>query len=417
MAPRPVISDRKGKIYNHPGLLAAGMKAGSFETLKETELIRLPASSRLFMLPSRHAVGISESGEQVIIEDGFAMAAFLPPGYTTTYSPAYLKTGNTKPLPLYSYAACAMHKGEIHAAAIRVDRERRHDSTRIDIGEVKKGIKSFKKLFPKNRLIPHLERCAMNYGCCGAQNFFLGVYEGPLPTSPRCNSNCAGCISYQSRKIFPETQPRINFIPSPEEIAEVAVFHINNALDPVVSFGQGCEGEPLMAGYAIEKAIKLIRKITRNGVINMNTNASKPDLIGRLADSGLDSMRVSINSAREKYYARYYRPRGYSFSDVMLSIKNMKRKGGFVSLNYLTMPGFTDLREEYKALKSLLSKCHIDMIQWRNLNYDPLLYFEELGLGRGGDFVGIRQEIAMLRKEFPRMLMGYFNPGRRKICR
>lgn len=410
MMPRSVISDSKGRIYDHTSLTAAGMKAGSISALPPDELIRLPPGSRIFMMPARQPVAIDPDTGDFIRVPGFAVAAFLPPGYTTTYNPAYREIGAPRPLPLFSYAACALHKGELCAAAIRVDKDRRHDCERIDISMVRKGIRRFKGLFRNNRLIRHLEKCALNYGCCGAQNFFLGEYEGPLPSSPSCNSNCAGCISYQSRRLFPETQPRIKFIPSPEEIAEIAVFHIKNAGDPVVSFGQGCEGEPLMAGDVIEKAVKLIRSRTSKGTINMNTNASKPLLISRLSGAGLDSIRVSMNSARKSYYTRYYRPRRYSFENVIQSIEIMKRGKKFVSINYLTMPGFTDSPGEFQALKRLISKYRVDMIQWRNLNYDPLLYVKELGFRPDGNPIGIRQEISLLNRKFPNLLMGYFNP-------
>ena len=75
------------------------------------------------------------------------------------------------------------------------------------------------------------------------------------------------------------------------------------------------------------------------------------------------------------------------------------------------MPGFTDLKAEHEALRKLISKTGIDMIQWRNLNYDPIRYFELLGAKPGLDeMVGIRQEIALLKKQFPKLRMGYFNP-------
>lgn len=413
MFPRLVTSDKKGRIIDRPQA-AAGMKGGKAFLLERSELVKVPPGSRFLMLPHRAPIGIEPKTQNPVIEDGFAVAVFLPPGYTTTYNPAYKEIGSPRSLPLLSYAACALYKGKLHAAALRVDRERRHDSTRIDIAAVKKGVGAFKKIFPKNHLIPHLEKCALNYGCCGAQNFFLGKYEGPLPVSPSCNASCAGCISHQPGDI-PEAQPRIKFTPAPEEVAEVALFHIKNAGNPVVSFGQGCEGEPLMAGPVIEKAIHLIRSATSKGTININTNASIPGLIARLCDAGLDSARVSMNSARRIYYARYYKPSGYSFEDVLRSIKIMKRSGKFVSINYLTMPGFTDTAAEFDALKRLISSYRIDMIQWRNLNFDPLLYFRILKMAPGGKILGIRQEIELLRKRFPKLMMGYFNPARNRI--
>jgi hypothetical protein len=47
----------------------------------------------------------------------------------------------------------------------------------------------------------------------------------------------------------------------------------------VVSFGQGCEGDPLMAARVIGPAIRLIREQTLDGTINMNTNASLPHIL------------------------------------------------------------------------------------------------------------------------------------------
>jgi Radical SAM superfamily. len=404
-------ADHKGKIFEVSGLKAAGMKAGEFFALKMSELIKLPEGSEIFHLPGRCAIAYDPSKRSFVAGEGLlAAAAFLPPGYTVTYNSAYSEAGNPKPLPLFAYAACAIHDGDIYAAAVRIDKSLCHDSRFMDMKLVKLGAAKMHKLFPKNRLVEHLERCALSYGCPNAKNLFLNRYEAPLPTSPACNAQCAGCISYQPNKKCPVTQPRIKFIPTPDEIAQIALYHIDNVKQPIVSFGQGCEGEPLLSADVIEKAIRMIRRCTSKGVINMNTNGSRPRAIARLFDAGLDSVRVSLNSAREKYYAGYYRPKDYSFRDFLGSIKEAKDRGGFVSLNYLTMPGFTDSKDEIRAVKKLIEKTRIDMIQWRNLNYDPLRYFEELKISiNRDDMFGVKETIALLKREFPKIRMGYFN--------
>jgi len=328
----------------------------------------------------------------------------MPPGFTGTYSSAYREIHNPGRLPLFCYTAIAFHKGEFYAAGLRIDKTFRHDPRFIDISLVKKNIKSIKGLFPDNRLVTHLADCALVYGCPGAQNFFLSRYECPLPVSPYCNARCKGCISLQ-------TQPRIKFVPRPEEVMEIALFHIKNVRNPVLSFGQGCEGEPLLMPDVLERSIRLIRGKTRRGTININTNASKPRLLARLFDIGLDSIRVSLNSARQEYYLRYYKPKGYTFKDVLGSIKIAKKKKGFVSLNYLTMPGFTDSKEEFSAFKKFIETYKIDMIQWRNLNFDPLEYFKVIKCRvEPADMLGIRQVMRTLEKTFPGIRMGYYNP-------
>ena len=51
------------------------------------------------------------------------------------------------------------------------------------------------------------------------------------------------------------------------------------------------------------------------------------------------------------------------------------------------------------------------MIQWRNLNYDPMRYFRDLGLeGQDPEAFGMQEAIARIEKEFPDLKSGYFNP-------
>jgi len=124
----------------------------------------------------------------------------------------------------------------------------------------------------------------------------------------------------------------------------------------------------------------------------------------------LDSIRVSLNSCRAEYYHAYHRPKGYQFEDVMLSIKIMKEMGGFVSLNYFVMPGFTDDEKEVEALRQLLRTTGIDLIQLRNLNIDPEWYLQSLKLPRQRKSMGMRNLIHALQSEFPSLHLGYFNP-------
>jgi pyruvate-formate lyase-activating enzyme len=392
-------------------LEAAGMKGGVFFRLNRSDLIKLPAGSEIFKLPSRAAIAYDPSRLRFAEDKNrLAVAAFLPPGYTVTYNSAYREVGSPKKLPLFAYAACAFYKEELFTAAVRVDRSPCHDSRFMDMVTVRKNSCELIKLFPKNNLIRHLENCALSYGCPNAKNFFLNRYEAPLPVSPSCNAQCAGCISYQPDKGCPAAQPRIRFIPSPEEVSEVALFHMENTRQPIVSFGQGCEGEPLLLAGIIEKAIKLIRKKTLKGVINMNTNAFSPAAVARLCDAGLDSIRVSLNSARQRYYTAYYKPIGYSLEDVFKSIGIAKKKKALVSINYLTMPGFTDSKDEFAAFRRFMSIYQIDMIQWRNLNYDPLRYFRELKVRvDASGMLGIKEIIGILKTDFPEIRMGYFN--------
>ncbi|MBW2655716.1 MAG: radical SAM protein, partial [Deltaproteobacteria bacterium] len=262
-----------------------------------------------------------------------------------------------------------------------------------------------------NRLMRHLETCALQYGCPAGKNFFLKRYEAPLPTSTVCNANCLGCISLQTQNNLCACQERISFTPTPEEIAQVSLEHIAHVKKAVVSFGQGCEGEPLTAFKSIEPAIRLIREKTDKGTINLNTNASLPQQVEKLCDAGLNSMRVSLNSVRENCYHAYFRPKSYQFSDVLKSIQIAKQQGKFVSINYLNCPGFTDSEKEFTALKEFIETCQINMIQWRNLNFDPNKYCEMMSqIEDNGKPLGMNSIIHHLSRQFPNLIHGYFNP-------
>ncbi|MEN8199955.1 MAG: radical SAM protein, partial [Thermodesulfobacteriota bacterium] len=252
--------------------------------------------------------------------------------------------------------------------------------------------------------------CCLTYGCPAARNYFLDRWEAPLPTSPVCNARCVGCISLQTSGKCSATQDRIRFVPSPAEISEIAVSHLQQAERPIVSFGQGCEGEPLLQAETIEKAIVSIRRETRRGTINLNSNSSLPAKIKGLAAAGLDSLRVSLNSAQERYYTPYYRPQHYGFADVLQSIRAMKEAGKFVSLNYFVLPGVTDSTAEFDALSSLLRNYQPDRIQLRNLNMDPEHYLRCISYAETAAPLGMKQWLEKIKGDFPELQLGYYNP-------
>ena len=96
------------------------------------------------------------------------------------------------------------------------------------------------------------------------------------------------------------------------------------------------------------KSIIEIRKHTQKGSININTNGSKPDAVKALCEVGLNSIRVSTNSARKEIYTAYYKPNNYEFEDLIESLKVARSFGAWTSINYFVFPGMTDSIEEYE---------------------------------------------------------------------
>ena len=179
---------------------------------------------------------------------------------------------------------------------------------------------------------------------------------------------------------------------------------------PIYSFGQGCEGEPLTESALLIEAVRLFRSRGGKGTVNLNSNASLPDAVAALAGAGLSSLRVSLNSARDISYSRYYRPQGYDFSHVRRSIRQAKQGGVHVSLNLLYFPGFSDTELETDALLELITEERVDCVQLRNLNIDPEYYLELMRDIETGPAIGFLNFRKRLKKECPWLHIGYFNP-------
>jgi len=420
-----VVANSAGEIFEIEGFGAVGMSGSQRIPITAGETIPIPHGGELMYLPDRSPVVYDLKAGQfkVLSENPFVpgerihpVAVFNSPGYVISHTCAYEEDDGAEYLPLFSYGAAGWQGNSFRTAAICVDREKRQDLRYMAPEKVQAGIRRMRKKMPKNRLRTHLERCALTYGCPAGKNFFLGRYEAPLPTSKTCNARCLGCLSLQPDEGIPQSQNRIDFTPDPGDITEVAVAHIQSVRHAVVSFGQGCEGDPLFAAKAIIPAIRSIRATTSKGTINLNTNGSRPDILEALFDAGLDSMRVSMNSARPDRYETYFRPSGYDFSDVMKGIDVGLDRGKFISINYLNCPGITDTPEEEAALMKMVREHTIHMIQWRNLNFDPLRYRNILSDRSSlGKPMGMMALLKRIRKNFPKLKYGYFNPPKEKF--
>lgn len=408
-----LLSDKNGNLYQHPYLRMAVSSFDGFCLPEEEELIEIPKGSTVFYLPGRLAVGFdpdNKSFTAVKEFDGrevFAAAAFLIPAYLRLRSPAAVIV-EKKDMPLWAYCACGSYGGKTFVTAMRIDPRVRQSPRFYDKNLIFKSAREFLKRYPKNRLYRHLANCAINYNCLAAKNLLMKRWEAPLPTARSCNARCLGCLSLQEDSCVSSSHQRINFAPDAAELAQVMTNHLKIAKDPLVSFGQGCEGEPLTESKTIAEAIQMARKETDRGTINMNTNGSLPENLESLCRAGMDSFRISLSSPQEKFYNLYFRPRGYKFKDVLTSIETAKKYKKFVSINLFVFPGFTDDESQVKSLVKLVGDYKIDMIQWRNLNIDPAYYLDRLS-GQNFKPLGVLNTVNLLRKKFPFLKHGYFN--------
>ena len=417
-SPYILYSDSKGNIFEDTTLFTTGRSGWDALPIAENDWMELPEGGSLYELPGRRGIGIDvQSGEMRLCEKGWAVAAFIPPAHTGLYLAAYESEKNAPVLPLFCYTAVGWHNNKFYVPAIRIEKDIRQECTGYDLQKINDGATHLLKAYPHNRLVKHLmENCCLTYHCPAARNFSLGRWECPVPVSPACNANCVGCISLQpDEEPIVSTQDRLTFKPMAEEIVEFTVPHLQTAPYPLISFGQGCEGEPLLMWETIRDSIIEIRKHTNKGSININTNGSDPKAVRVLCEAGLNSIRVSTNSARKEIYMPYYRPNNYDFDDIVESLKVMNSHGGWTSINYFVFPGMTDSVAEYEALRRLIKETGLKMIQWRNFNIDPDWYLGKIGVTDTGECLGVKQLMELIHEEFPDLKFGYFNPSMERI--
>lgn len=383
--------DRAGRIYYDPAYtpLADG---GVVREAHPDELIPAPPGTVQMILPGRRALTTEGA-----LRAKYALAVMLPAGYTRLLVPAYEHEPDAPTLPLFGYTFACVVDDQLYVAAMKTDESEDWQPRTFAEGELEAILDARMRSDPGNQVLAQVALCSREYGCFTAQNVFLERGEAALPVSPKCNARCVGCISEQEPDAgLPSPQTRIVYETTADELARVAIHHLERVPDGIVSFGQGCEGEPLLRSIAIAGAIARIRAARANGTINLNTNGSMPAALERCIDAGLEAVRISLNSFRPEVYAAYYRPIGYTLEDVFASVRLAVRRGLRVSLNLLTHPGVTDDADEVAAMNAFLSETPVAMIQTRTLNIDPEWYFDTVGRARNP--LGMRRVIDAVRR-------------------
>ncbi|MDP4099220.1 radical SAM protein [Paenibacillus sp. P96] len=404
-----VYADEKGNVFDHPSLYGLARSADMIVEIMEEELIPLPDGATLVGLPNTRPVGMDpNTGEMVPLPGNVqAVGALLPQGFTRLCLPGYVKADKEYRLPLFGYSAVVWKDGSFYVTAEQSDQPDKWNPDNCDRDQVRLGVERLVEQYPDNRLYQHLSNCALGYECLTSSNTFLNRWEGGVPVSYSCNAGCFGCISEQPDDSgFVSPQTRMNFRPRVEEIVEVMLEHLKTP-ESIISFGQGCEGEPSTQAKLIIEAIREVRKTTDMGYININTNAGLNDHIRGIVDAGLDLMRVSTISALDDHYNAYYKPRAYTLANVEKSMKYAAEQGVYTSINYLIFPGVTDREEEIEAMIEFAKRTKLKLIQMRNLNIDPEAYLELIPPAQG-EVLGMKQMLEIYRQELPDVVIGSY---------
>jgi len=453
-----------GEILEHPTFELALDTGLDIVRPSKKDLKTVPDGWDVMALPGTKPIGFDPAVGDFVTVDEFtfehddgseetivplAVACHPPPGYVRTHHPAaewldtthpdekFKKTGGGKltifqpvnddepacatpkggddgaraGLPLWAYTAVGYGKNGMVAAFFQADETSRWSPDLYYQEGLEERIEARLAEDADNPVLKQIASCASSYLCCCAQNVFYERWEGAVPIAPACTAACLGCLSKDPEWNTPTPQKRLKFSPKADDIARVMIHHLERAPEPMMSFGQGCEGEPTMYGDALVGAVKLTREKTDRGIININTNGSRPQVIRDAAAAGAKALRISINTFDEEVYTAYYRPADYTLDTVMESLYAGRDCGMHVSINFLIWPGWTDRVAELEAVSKLVDEGVIQMIQLRNLCVDPGHFRSVLPpREQRGMLLGMRAFVDELHRRHPKLRFGTFNP-------
>ncbi len=175
-----VYADEEGNILDAAGLHGMGRLGNENVPLRSEDLIPLPESADLMLLPQHQAVGQTAEGE-VLPVTGLAVAAILPAGYTRLYLPAYVREEGAQRLPLYGYTAVVVYRDELCCAAIYTDENDKWDPMHYNTPELKKLVKRTKKELPGNRIVEQVAGCSLKWALLHGTESLLSSLGGGDP--------------------------------------------------------------------------------------------------------------------------------------------------------------------------------------------------------------------------------------------
>lgn len=386
-------SDRSGRVFVSADYRATALDGDGPAVLERA--IPLPPEARLVPLADRAAIGIDRRGlPRPLGPARWALAAILRPGLLRTHLPAVDPAADVAPLEPLPYAAVAADAaGELVVAAVTLGDASPMAPAADDIAS---RITERLRREPSNRLLRQLARCAREYECPAARNAFLGRGECALPIGAPLNDRAGPVVAPRRREERAPTGEPTAMRATAEDVAAVANAHFA-AGGTSVSFGHGCEGEPLGLVRTVTGAVGLITRPAAGEII-LRTNGSSAAALARAADAGIDRAIVALASAAGPTYERVHAPIGYRWTDVRASLREAASRKLALTIELLSLPGLTDRESEARAIVALLGELPAGTLLLPvDLAADPYALLARLP--KDGATIGIATLLERLRTE------------------
>lgn len=427
-----VFADLDGNMYDEPDLHMLSLDASAMGLPRPEEVTPLPAQCELVLLPGRYALGLEPETGEVVIHEGFAVAALVPSNYLAVGLPAAHSDSLPPALPHQAYAAVGFANNRFYMAAKKID-EAPKAPPKVASKKTRKAGNALRAHYPENRLIRHLVTfCLQENNCWAAQNLCLGTGEIFLPISPLCPCKAEG------NSPSPSSHSQA-FSPNPQEILEVMLHHARSAVNPVISFGHPCNiSNQTEFSQSLIDAIRLFRKQDTSTPLCLHLYDSiilqeeMPPPTNEYDQSGSD---VSHGDDPRQVPLPYPLPllAQAGLSDISFTISCLHSRRGAATdndtlptdmdkglhaifetsfslalrrtINYEYFPGLSDTVAEADRLVALLKDYSIHFLRLTNYPCDPHRVVEDCeGVNFGntlGPVMGIGNFLKYIKRECP----------------
>lgn len=354
--PNLVFADKKGNVFDHP-VLKSVFKTATFNTVPyELEMIPMPQNTQLKMLTDALPYAYDQMQAKIVeFSNGFPVYTELPAGYVRILYPSYKTTLEEDNFTSSHLAPVGWMDEKFVVPAIFVEKKSKITT------------KNFKKL---RNIIQEDEK--LNFLNKKLKLDFLENNE----------------ILIKSNNELKLTQKIIPFF---LENNQPLVITIKYDLD--------------------DKSYGIIRELTdENITFNLNINSFSLDKLNRSLNEFIDTLSFDIKSCNPDFLTK----ESTNF-DVMIKCFEIAEKNNlYISVNLLTLPGFTDSINEYEKTVEFLNAFKIDYLKLRELKTIPHKFFSENKI-ESSEILGLKNMLKYIKKRCKRVKMGYFSRAKQEF--
>ncbi|MCX8083571.1 MAG: hypothetical protein N3C60_01435 [Calditerrivibrio sp.] len=348
--PNLVFSDKNGVVYEHP-VLKSVFRTGSYNIVPyELEMIPLPENCKLIAIPDAIPYSYDQMQAKIIeFSGGFPVSVELPKGYLRTLLPAYKKNTNDNNLISSHLTPVGWMDDRFVVPAILIEKKN-------IINE-----KNKKKIFS---IIQHEN----------IYSFLNKQYMLDYLT------NCEIIV-----KNHKELEATFHFIRTISDLQLSFVITLKYDLD--------------------SKTIEMIKQEKNDTItLNLNIKTFSMEKFKSSLSEYIDSISFDVDSFNPDYLAK----KGISFEIFTKLFEFAEKQNLYISVNLLTLPGFTDTVKEYEKTLEFISTFKIDYIKLRELKTNQDIFFAENKI-ENTEIFGLKNMLKYIKKKNKRVKMGYFS--------